>query len=156
MSEDINRTAAALTAALMTFEQGSRQSGRTERMIAQLKPGHRVICSSDREANRLRRILHQRGISEVTIVAADPTKAPLPHHTGLASRRMPTTVDHSWVLERFRTAIEDEQRRIWLEIGHISGVELGMPVWPDTFPPAKSDPPLAALFDRPRPRKQRP
>lgn len=130
MSEDLRRIAAALKTALEMFEMGSRQSGRTERMLAQLKPGHRIICADPREAERLRRQVRERGIKDVVITSADP-KLPLLAGPFARDRCRPTTADHDWIYKRFMAAIRDVEASIEHELRMISGARREMPQWPE-------------------------
>jgi hypothetical protein len=134
LSDPIVTVHAALTTALHMFEHGSRRTGRTEAMIAQLKPGHRVIVPDERYASFLRRELRERGIADVIVVGCDP-KSSLPNHPRTAMTRMPTTADHTWITARFLSAIDHEAGAIRRELDHIGGVHAGMPRWPAEWPP---------------------
>lgn len=144
MSDLISTTHAALTTALHMFEHGSRRTGRTDAMIAQLKPGHRVIVPDERYANFLRRELRERGIEDVIVLGCDP-KQSLRDHPRTAMARMPTTADHTWITARFLHAIDHEAGVIRRELDHIGGVHVGMPRWPAEWPPGPDwEPPTYA------------
>lgn len=117
-------------AAVRAFDHGGRSTGRTARMLAQLKPGHRIICATSREADRLRRLLRDHGLRhEVEIATWDPQRD-MPH--GLRSALpAPTVADHHWVYLHFIDAIHREAEAIRREIAGLSGRELGLPEWPE-------------------------
>lgn len=119
----------ALTTALQMFERGARQSGRTSAMIAQLKPGHVVVTSTQEHARHLKHRMQGLGVQGVKVVVADP-KHHLPNHPELMSARRATTADHEWVYRRFMLAIEREAKQIREEIAHVSGCHLGLAPWP--------------------------
>lgn len=131
MTQDLYGLDLALDLAMELFERGSRRSGRTERMIAMVKPGDRVITATAEEAQRLRRLLRDRGVENVDVVAGQPAGAALPHQARLASARRPTVADHAWVYARFQAVLEREARSIRDEISAITGEQIGMPAWPE-------------------------
>jgi hypothetical protein len=99
---DYGYVAVAL-AGLELFEMSARRFGRTERLIAAVRDGDRVICSSTDHQRDLKRRLRDAGKPNVTVVVSDPRRgAPL----GLVSaKRCRTFFDHPYVLERVRLSI---------------------------------------------------
>lgn len=133
MSDPVAPVEAALTMALKLFEHGSRRSGRTQAMIAQLKPGHRVVVPTNQHAHHLKSELREARVEHVTVVVASPSKR-LRQSPALGQERAPTTVDHEWVRLRFEAAITRTAEEIRDELGHISGKHTGMPQWPAAWP----------------------
>lgn len=91
------------------YEQMSRGTGRTSRMIEALKSGDRVVFADEREARRVKHICQDCGldIECVTMPPEDP---------GLLMHRPPsigrTVFDHSWVMARYVYCIEQVGREI--------------------------------------------
>lgn len=146
MTDPVRQTQSALTMALQVYEQGGRRTGRTAAMIAQLKPGDRVIVHTERAAKWMKHRLRDEGLTDVVVVGADVLR-PLRDHAALGSARMPTAVDHSWVHARFARAIDREAALIQSELDHIQGVDLGLPRWPDTTWKVDAPPFTAAAED---------
>lgn len=130
MSQELARLADVLRIAAVSFESGSRRLGRTEAMLAQVRPGDQIVTATEQEANRLRRILRDRRVADVRVVAA--VDKPLDQHPGLVQHRRPTAVDHAWVLRRLLNAIEREEKAIQRELDHIQGRHIGLAQWPRT------------------------
>lgn len=105
---DDHGTGAAMVMAHQIFEQASRRTGRTARMIARCEPGDRIITFEAREARRLKQLLVEAGKSDVDVRAFSADKEPLYRavRPGGATR-----FDHNWVENfwryRIRQATED-------------------------------------------------
>ena len=128
---------AAARSAVVAVEVFAHKSGRTERMLASLKPGTRVVCASDREAKRLSLLARDRGLKDILFTSCNP-KRDLREGVSLMASRMPTVVTHDWVQEHFLHRIDAIQTQLDEALDHISGVHLGMyrPDWPaDEVPP---------------------
>lgn len=131
MTDPVRETQAALNMALQMYEHGGRRTGRTAAMIAQLKPGDRVIVHTRQAEKWMKQRLRDEGLFDVTVIGADALR-PLREHAALGQARQPTALDHSWVLARFAEAIDREAANIRRDVDHIQGVDLGLPRWPDT------------------------
>lgn len=114
---------AATLSALHVTEIGARRSGRTERMLANLKPGMRVICATEYEAKNLKRRAAERGLVDIEFVGLDPRYDP--RDSRVASRRAPTIVTHDWVHQRYLHQLKSIEEEIDAALDHLSGVHLG-------------------------------
>lgn len=115
---------AACVSALRAVEICSRRTGRTERLLASLRPGMRVICASDREARRLRHEARERGVTGVDFVGTKPGEDPREHFQLMAARK-PTVATHGFLHEHWLRRLEAEHRQLNAALDHISGVHLG-------------------------------
>lgn len=74
MTQDIlTGITAGLLTALEIHDRTGRGTGRTERLLSQLRERDVLICGTVREADRLRRVLRDRGIQNVRTTYAPPT-----------------------------------------------------------------------------------
>jgi hypothetical protein len=112
---------AAMRSGLEIFEMASRQSGRTMRLIERVNDGDRIICSTQKEADRLRRLLREVGKEKVSVSAIDPRTDPRERDARPPIGR--TFFEHTWVFQHFVETI----RR---EIEHIEHVQRQMSVHP--------------------------
>lgn len=71
--ESLNGITSNLLTALAIYDQTARGTGRTERLLSQLRERDVVICGTVREADRLRRELRDRRIQNVRTTYAPPT-----------------------------------------------------------------------------------
>lgn len=101
----------AVKGVVLTYFQTSRGTGRTVSLVESVKDGDRVIFSNTREAERVRRLCLERGVS-VDCVVVNPNNptdifrhAPSPNGTR-------TLFDHSWVEQYYMQAIEHCQKGI--------------------------------------------
>jgi len=100
---------AGIAGAARIYSHSARQTGRTTAMLDAAKDGDRILCLNAKEADRLRRLLRDRGLEVEVIVV--PTRDP-----GAAfSRGTPTgrsIFDHSWVEQHYMEAIERARKDI--------------------------------------------
>ncbi len=98
MSDD--RYGMALRVALEAVEIGARRSGRTTRMLDQVRDGDVVVCATAREVDRLTRLLAERRIKARVTMAAGHYDVPRPRAPGRIH------FDHDWLRLRYLDAIE--------------------------------------------------
>lgn len=95
---------AAITGAMNIYLQTARQTGRTTSLVDSLKSGDRVIFTDSREAQRVQRLIAQRGINvECLIVNPDNPHALFDRGSVPGEGRL--VFDHRWVEEYYRLAI---------------------------------------------------
>lgn len=92
----------ALRIALRTFEFGARRSGRTQRMLATLKPGD-VVVTIGAEAHRLRDLARDLGLQDVRFVSVDPERLDMSRLDGVGAQRI--QFDHEWLRRYFEGAV---------------------------------------------------
>ena len=95
--------------ALIFFET-TRRTGRTTRMVDNLKTGDRVIFASSQEAHRVKKICWKKGI-EIKTRVIDPREHDSWHIEQLL-RNGRYVLDHSWVEMYYINAIDKAQRDI--------------------------------------------
>lgn len=98
-----------LQSSLRSFELGSRQSGRTERMLRNLPANATVVCTSEREAKRLeymvRREDHRK---DVIFRVCKPTLEALSMRVlNIRSHPGPLILDHIWEYQFWLSTIEN-------------------------------------------------
>ncbi|GMQ53463.1 hypothetical protein [Halopseudomonas aestusnigri] len=98
---------AGISGAAQTYLQAARRTGRTTAMLESLKDGDRVLCDSEREAARLRRLIKERGL-RVEVLAVSPSQPMVAFQRGTPSGR--TVFDHSWVEQFYLNAVESARR----------------------------------------------
>lgn len=96
----------AASMALHLYESASRRSGRTSRMIAAAGEDDLIVCRTEKEAERLRRLLKEAG--KCTKVKAIPHTDELHERIG-ARPRGRAIFDHSWVHQFFVDAVKDAE-----------------------------------------------
>lgn len=97
-----------LRTAMISFEHGSRRSGRTLQMIAAVNDGDTIIFSNQREAQRVARLLCEMEKKKVNCVVA-----PYLHEVAEKLRRCNNGrvhFDHGWFYDYWMRAVEDEQK----------------------------------------------
>ncbi|WP_378952241.1 hypothetical protein [Mesorhizobium sp. ANAO-SY3R2] len=99
--------AAMLAAGLEIYILSSRRTGKTTRMIANLKDGDQVVTLHQKEADRLRRIFKERKLDVRVITIAEPQPHEVLTRVSTASGRGRTHFDHSWVEAFFSRAIDN-------------------------------------------------
>ena len=103
MNEDINRLHEALGMALRMYELGARRSGRTSRMIEQIRDGETVVCLNQQGARQVQRLLAERGLRSVRITSCAPDLGEFMSTTAGFTGRV--HLDHLWVHEWYSAAI---------------------------------------------------
>lgn len=99
--------AAVLAAGLEIYIRMSRRSGKTTRMIANLKDGDQVVTLHQREADRLRHLLKDRKLDVRVFAIPEPKPHAVLKVACTAGGRGRTHFDHAWVEAFFSRAIEN-------------------------------------------------
>ena len=96
-----------MTGIARTYFMGARQTGRTVSLVEALKDGDRVIFTNNREAERVKRLVKERGIKIDCMVVDPATPERLFEHPQSVGR---TIFDHSWVEDFYLNGIERRQK----------------------------------------------
>lgn len=98
-----------LQAALTGYVAGSRQTGRTTRMLEVCNSGDVVICSNDRHADYIRTRAKQLGKSVVVVVMDTSLRNPEKVY-----RHRPEKIhfDHSWYEEYYENMIQGAAKEL--------------------------------------------
>lgn len=99
---------AAVKGATEVYFTGARRTGRTTSLITSLKDGDRIVTVNSNEAERLRRMLTDRGL-EVSVVVLD-IRHPDPYAYGTPQGR--TVFCHMWVEAYYRQIIERSEKTL--------------------------------------------
>ena len=100
----------AIKATISMYRVASRQTGRTLMMVNSLKPGDRIIFTNHEEANRVKNLCHERGVSNIRFKVCDPCHPEMLFNQGTSQGR--TIFDHTWIEEYYVQAIERIEREI--------------------------------------------
>jgi len=107
MSQDIlNGVMGCLRTALSIHETGARNTGRTERLLAQVRERDVIICGSVREADRLRRLLRERGVTGIQVSYSDPSGQGVMQTIQNYRRMKRFLFDHSFIHAFMLKAVE--------------------------------------------------
>lgn len=99
----------AVQAAVSVVMQASRRSGRTTSLVESVKEGDRIVFADPREADRVRRLCLERGVT-VECIVVEPDR---PHEVllkGTTQGRM--IFDHTWVERFYALTVERAQVEI--------------------------------------------
>lgn len=110
---------AAVSGAAECIFMAGRRTGRTTQLIESVKDGDRIIFSNPKEAERVRRLVLERGVEVecVTVPIGDLDLSRLGPSPGDGR----TILDHSWVEEFYRQQISGARRSIDEIQGRLSG-----------------------------------
>jgi hypothetical protein len=100
---------AALQSIAQVYFRSARQSGRTTSLVESVKDGDRIVFADSVEAERVRRLCLERGVT-VKCIVAEPKNPGRVFERGTSEGR--TLFDHSWVERYYLSAIENAQRDI--------------------------------------------
>lgn len=100
---------AAIGALVSIYSRSSRGSGRTISLVESVKDGDRICFSTWQEAERVNRLLSERGV-KVECIVIDPNRPESLMHRGTSQGR--TIFDHSWVEQFYANAVERAQKEI--------------------------------------------
>lgn len=95
--------------AVNIYCQSARRTGRTTALVESLKDGDRVVFTDRREADRVRQMCTELGVTIITMVV-DPNKPDAVFSAGSSAGR--TVFDHSWVEQYYMNAIARAQKDI--------------------------------------------
>ena len=107
---DIFGIGSAIKAAVGMYQIMARQSGRTITMINSLKPGDRIIFTNDKESKRVKRLCKDRDINDIRFEVSSTKNPHSLFDRGSSQGR--TILDHSWVEQFYKEAIEAAERDI--------------------------------------------
>lgn len=111
---DIFGIGAAMKSMSRVYFQSARATGRTTMMVDSLKDGDRVIFANRNEAERVQRLIRERGLKDVKCIVIPPDKTNSMFENGTNQGR--TLFDHSWVEQFYEQHINDCEREIdWLQ-----------------------------------------
>lgn len=101
---DIFGIGSAMKAMSMIYFQSARASGRTTQMVESLKDGDRVVFSDSREAKRVDRMIHERGLTKVRCITVPVHEPQRVFENGTSQGR--TIFDHRWVQDFYEMRIK--------------------------------------------------
>jgi len=108
----------ALKAFHHSMVMASRRTGRTSRMLEQVKSGDRIVFASEAMARHVRPLLKEMG-KEVELVVCNPRDPASLFYRATAKGY--THFDHDWVDEYYRLALEDAGERLMRLPREVSG-----------------------------------
>lgn len=108
---DENGMGSAALVGLRLFDAASRRSGRTERMIERARDGDVIVCSQDREAQRVKALLRKAG-KNTAVVHAKASPGSLSHivqAVAFGARGGRVLFDHEFAYAYISAAIQDAE-----------------------------------------------
>lgn len=93
----------AMKAMSHVYFQSARRSGRTTMMIDSLKEGDRVVFANQREADRVKRLIQERGLKYVRCLVCQPADVHDLRQFGTSQGR--TMFDHTLVESLYLNAV---------------------------------------------------
>lgn len=96
---------AAARIGLRMFEQSSRRSGRTMRLIERVEDGDRIVTTTEREARRLLALLREVGKTKVSVVCCDPANGNIARLLDFRGNR--TFFDHLWQHAHYESRLNE-------------------------------------------------
>lgn len=100
---------AAMRGMAMTYFQSARRTGRTTSMVESVKDGDRIVFADSREAECVRRLCKERGVT-VECIVSDPRSPQRLVERGTSNGR--TIFDHGWVEQYYLDVLEGHGREI--------------------------------------------
>lgn len=100
---------AAMRGMALTYFQSARRTGRTTALVESVKDGDRIVFADSREAERVRRLCLERGIT-VECIVSDPKTPQRLFERGTSKER--TIFDHGWVEQYYLDVLEGHAREI--------------------------------------------
>lgn len=98
---------AAIRGILRIYFQSARRTGRTTSLVESVKDGDRILFATSQEAERVRRLCRERGVTVECVVLENTERI---RERGTSEGR--TIFDHSVVEQLYMKAIEDVRIRI--------------------------------------------
>lgn len=98
---------AAMRGMALTYFQSARRTGRTTSLVESVKDGDRIVFADSREAERVRRLCLERGIT-VECIVCDPNTPQRLFERGTSKER--TVFDHGWVEQYWLSIIDGHQK----------------------------------------------
>lgn len=102
---DDHGLSAAMNMAFQIFEQGSRRSGRTERMLAAVRDGDWIVTSVAAEARRIECRLKELGREKVRVIVSQPRTYGLRWEQGPNARGF-VHFDHEFLTDYWRAKLD--------------------------------------------------
>lgn len=96
---------AAMRGMLLNYQYSSRRTGRTTSLVESVKDGDRIVFADRREAERVERLVKERGVT-VKCIVIDPKDPGRLMERGSLSGDGRTIFDHTWVEQFYTAAIE--------------------------------------------------
>lgn len=106
---DIFGIGTALKALQEVYFRSGRSSGRTMAMVSALKTGDLVCFTQQREANRVKKMCEERGVT-IDVIVVDPNHPERLMERGTAKERF--VFDHSWVEQYYQRELEESGKRL--------------------------------------------
>jgi len=100
----------AMTVGLHVYEQSNRQSGRTARLIEQIKDGDVIVVTTAQYAALLKTRLHEAGKKKVSVVVDGPPDLERLHSRLSGKYGGKVLLDHTWMLEYFEKSLERAEK----------------------------------------------
>lgn len=100
---------AAINAAVMMYSRAARRTGRTTSLVESVKDGDRIVFNNPKEAERVRRLCLDRGVT-VDCMVVEPRAPEL--MLGLGTPQGRTIFDHSFVEAYYLLAINRAQGQL--------------------------------------------
>ena len=100
---------AAIQGIASVYFRSARQTGRTTSLVESVKDGDRIIFANGKEAERVRRLCLERGVT-VECIVVEPKTPERVFERGTPEGR--TIFDHSWVEQRYLFVLDCAQQEI--------------------------------------------
>lgn len=95
----------ALACMVRTYSFSARRTGRTTLMVDNAKDGDRIVFADPREAERVSRLLKERGV-KVECIVIDPNRPQDLFERGSVPGDGRSILDHSWVERYYEIGLE--------------------------------------------------
>jgi hypothetical protein len=96
---------AAMRGMLLNYQYSARQTGRTTSLVESVKDGDQVVFATRQEAERVERLIKERGIN-VKCIVVDPKEPNRLMERATLHGYGRTIFDHTWVEQFYANAIE--------------------------------------------------
>ena len=100
---------AAMQGMARMYFQSARRTGRTTSLVESVKDGDRIVFADSKEAERVRRLLMERGV-KVECLVVQPKTPERVFERGTPEGR--TIFDHTWVEQMYLQVLERTQQEI--------------------------------------------
>lgn len=100
---------AAMQGMARMYFQSARRTGRTTSLVESVKDGDRIVFADSKEAERVRRLLMERGVKVECLVVQPKTPGRV-FERGTPEGR--TIFDHTWVEQMYLQVLERTQQEI--------------------------------------------
>jgi hypothetical protein len=100
----------AMKGMALTYFQAARATGRTTSMLVTVEDGDRIIFTDEREATRVRHLLHEMGKKRVECIVVSVNLVDKIFHRKPSEGR--TIFDHTWIEEYYFNALYRANKEI--------------------------------------------